>query len=273
VTNVFTDPRYDERVVRLAVGVEPLDAVGVGRLAGPLRAFVEDAPAPLHEWRNWRRGETLDGFLGRLDRHRSGRFSRVYGPGVRAGDIVVRLVEPGARRLVPRRLRVPVAAEAAGTPLSTKVFPVGMFPGAAASLPSRATLVRGRVVTAGNVPVRWVRVEAVDEAGETAGWAHGDDRGEFVLLVGMAAGAVVPAVDPYPVDLTVHATLPAPEPNPADPLRATVDTLWDLPVEPLGAATADQYAGRVPLPGQVSFGPFPHDLPLGRETSIQIQIP
>jgi hypothetical protein len=34
----------------------------------------------------------------------------------------------------------------------------------------------------------------------------------------------------------------------------------------------DPRAGRVLLPGQSSFGPFPHALPLGRETAVQIQI-
>jgi hypothetical protein len=286
VTNLFTDSRYDEWIVRLAVGVEPLDAIGGGRLPGPLRVLVEDAHVPLHRWRNWRPGETLDAFLGRLDRHRSGRYGRVYGPGVRTGEVVLRLVEPGARRLVPRRVGVQIAeeaavlaAETAGTPvpLFSRVFPVGLFPGAAAPLPSRATVVRGRVVTAGAAPVRWVRVVAADAAGDEVGWAHGDDRGEFVLVVTAAAGAVVPADDPLPVSLTVHATLPPPAPDPVDPLRPAVDPLWDLPVEPLpamaGAALDDGYAGRVPLPGQGPFGPFQHDLPLGRETSIQIQIP
>ncbi|SDS77348.1 hypothetical protein [Actinopolymorpha singaporensis] len=290
MTNLFTDVRYDERVVRLAVGVEPLDGLGGGRLTGPLRVLVEDAPAPLHNWRNWRPGETLDGFLGRLDRHRSGRFGRVYGPGFRAGEITLRLVEPSARAVVPRRIGVQIAdeaavltAEAAGTsvPLFTRVFPVGLFPGAAVALPSRATVVRGRVVTAvaggGTMPVRWVRVRAVDADGNDVGWAHGDDRGEFVLFVTGATEAVVPADDPLAVSFTVYATVPPPAPDPADPLRAVVDPLWDLPVEPLpalaGAASDDRYAGRVPLPGQDPFGPFPFDLPLGRETSIQLHIP
>jgi hypothetical protein len=72
-----------------------------------------------------------------------------------------------------------------------------------------------------------------------------------------------------PVELTVSANLPPPAPDPADPLRPVVDPLWDLPVEPLPAFAA----GTAALPGQTDFGPFPHDLPLGRETSVQIQIP
>ena len=52
-----------------------------------------------------------------------------------------------------------------------------------------------------------------------------------------------------------------------------VDPLWDLPAEPLPGAGVGAAAGTAALPGQTDFGPFPHDLPLGRETSVQIQIP
>jgi hypothetical protein len=269
VTNLFTDPRYDERVVRLALGVEPLDAAGGGRLFGPLRVLVEDAPVPLDRWRSWRPGETLDTVLGGLDRHPSGRFGRVYGPRVRTGDVVLRLVEPGGRRFVPRRVGVEILAETAA---GTRIFGVGLHPGAAAPLPGRATVVRGRVVSGGG-PVRWVRVRAVDGLGDEVGWAHGDDRGEFVLPVVPSPDAVVQPDDPMPVELTVFATLPPPAPDPADPLRPVVDPLWDLPVEPLPGAGPGTAAGTTELPGQTDFGPFPHDLPLGRETSVQIQSP
>jgi hypothetical protein len=261
----FTPSRYDERVRRLAVGVEPHDAAGGGRVAGPLWVLVEDAPEPLHRWRLWRPGETLDAFLSRLDRHRSGRFA-LLAPA--PDDLVLRLTEPGGRRLVPRRVRV--------TGDDPRICPIGLFPGATASLPSRATVVRGRVTTGDERPVRWARIQAADDAGDDIGWAHGDDRGEFVLVVGTAGDAVAPADDPFPVSITVTAVVPPPEPDPADPLRPVVDPLWDLPVEPLPAgagADDDTLAGRVALPGQTSFGPFPFDLPLGRETPISITLP
>lgn len=272
MTGRFTPTRYDERVLRLAVGVEPRGAVGGGRIAGPLRVLVEDAPEPLHRWRQWRPGETLDEFLGRLGRHRSGRFVLLGGAGARPGELVLRLTEPGGRGLVPRRVRVTVPAPG-GDP---NRYPVGLFPGASASWPSRATVVRGRVVTAGAAPVRWTRVQAVDDTGEDVGWAHGDDRGEFVLLVTPAEHAVALADDPFPVLITVTAAVPPPAPDPGDPLRPAVDPLWDLPVEPLPAGAGpgdDTLAGRVALPGQTQFGPFPFDLPLGRETSIPIPLP
>jgi hypothetical protein len=209
--------------------------------------------------------------------------------------VVLRIVDSAAgsgplRWIVPRRLRVELADEATVTaadlgpgpphPLWRRVFPVGLFPGAAAPLVSQATVLRGRVtrlVGARRVPVRWTRLSAVDGAGDVVGWAHGDDRGEFVLVVGHSDAAVVPPLDPLPVELTVGAALPPPAPDPLDPLRPVVDPLWDLPVEPLPAnpnpAASDLFAGRVRLPGQTAFGPFPFDVPSGRETSVQIQIP
>jgi hypothetical protein len=161
------------------------------------------------------------------------------------------------------------------------VFPVGLFPGGAAPLTRPVTTVRGRVtrlVGAGTAmaPVRWTRVSAVDDLGAVVGWAHGDDRGEFVLVIGHADNAVIVPDDPLPVALTVGATLPPLAPDLLDPLRAVVDPLWDLPVEPLPAtstpAASARYAGKALLPGQASFGPFPFDLPHGRETSVQILI-
>jgi hypothetical protein len=294
VTNIYLDQRYDERIVRLALGVEPLDAVAGGRTPAPLRVLVEDAPVPLHRWRAWKQGEILDHVLGVLDRHPSGRFGRIYGPGMVGGTVVLRVVDSAVgsgplRWIVPRRLRVELADEATVTaadlgpgpphPLWRRVFPVGLFPGAAAPLASQATVLRGRVtrlVGTSRVPVRWARVSAMD-GDDVVGWAHGDDRGEFVLVVGNADAAVVPPEDPLPVELTVGATLPPPTPDPLDPLRPTVDPLWDLPVEPLPATqdplTSDPLVGRVRLPGQTAFGPFPFNVPLGRETSVQIQIP
>ena len=229
--------------------------------------LVEDAPVPLDRWRTWSRSYTV---LRGLDRHPSGRYGRVYGPGVRVGDVVLRMVEPGGRRFVPRRVGVQIPGEAAP---GQRVFSVGLHPGQAAPLPSRATVIRGRVVTTDGTPVRWVRVSAVDGDGDEVGWAHGDDRGEFVLPVAPSPAAVVQPDDPMPVELTVFATLPRAQPDPADPLRPLVDPLWDLPVEPLPGAGPDIAAGTAALPGQTGFGPFPRNLPLGRETSVQIQIP
>lgn len=268
MTNLFAPPRYDERIDHLLVGVEPRDAVAGGRLPGPLRVLVEDNPVPLHRWRCWRQGETLDTALGGLDLHPSGRFARVEGRTPAGSTLVVRVVEP-LRRIVPRRLTLDLTAQ--------RTFPVGLFPGAGAAVPTGATVVRGRVTrlvdpgTGERAPVRWARVRATDLASPDpaeVGWAHGDDRGEFVLVVGHADTAIVVPPTQRALQLTVGAVLPTPPPDPTDPLRPAVDPLWDLPPEPLAA-----HGGRALLAGQTTFGPFPFTVPLGRETSIEIGIP
>ena len=96
-------------------------------------------------------------------------------------------------------------------------------------------MLRGRVVRSAGaatvVPVRWCRVRARTTSGDDVGWAHGDDRGEFVLVVAPSPDGVLIPSNPLLVQLTVGATLPPPNPDPADPLRPEVDPLWDLPRE------------------------------------------
>jgi hypothetical protein len=304
--NVYTPDRYDERVVHLALGIEPRDATSDRRIDGPLDVRLEEYPAPVHLWRAWQTGETLTGFLPRLQRHRSGRFARCYHEGIPA-TVDVRLAEPGrigatqvaglGRRFVPRRGRFTVASDATvlaaeadpATPpvaLWLRVFPLTLFPGPGAHLPARATVLRGRVTmtvdaaTGATAPVRWCRVRARNAAGADVGWAHGDDRGEFVLVAGQTETDLVVPVDPLPVTLTIGATVPPPLPDPADPLLATIDPLWDLPIESITAsadpANESTITGRRFLPEHALVSPLnppqPIDLPLGRETSVEIRI-
>ena len=65
------------------------------------------------------------------------------------------------------------------------------------------------------------------------GLAHGDDRGEFVLVLGALPKEIYVLPNPdLALELTVEA---APEPAPTDPVRSPLksrtDPLWDLPVE------------------------------------------
>jgi hypothetical protein len=171
-------------------------------------------------------------------------------------SVVVRLVEPApgaARRVVPRRLTLDLTER--------QTFAAHLFPGAGASLPTGATVVRGRVTrldpgTGGAVPVRWARVRATGPAGADAelGWAHGDDRGEFVLVLDAAARAL---------RLTVGAVTGPPPP----PAAALSDPLLDLPPEPPAA-----HHGRAFLTGQTPFGPFAVTVPPGRESAIEIVV-
>jgi hypothetical protein len=303
--NVYVPARYDERVVHLALGVSPLDADSGSRLPDGVDVRIERFPRPVDQWRPWRPGETLTGALPRMPRHRSGRFALLYGEDVPT-SVTFRVVDdavlgatrvPGlGRRIVPRRVRVTIADEATVLaaeadpatpphPLWQRMVPLSCFPGAAAPISSRSTVLRGRVVrldaTTGDlVPVRWARVQATDAAGDDLGWAHGDDRGEFALVVRPSPNDVVVPVDPTPATLTVGVILPPAAPDPADPTLARVDPLWDLPVETLTLAadptTQSSLTGRRFLPGQSVLSPLspsnPIELPHGRETSVVIRI-
>ncbi len=306
--NVYTPARYDERVFHLALGVEPRDGNSGQRLVSSVDVRLERFPRPVDQWRAWRPGETLTALLARMHRHRSGRFVRRYdedSTGIPA-QVALRIVDDRragrlrvageGRTIVPRRVSVDVAAEAVVLaaeadpatpphPLWRRVFPLACFPGADAPLPSRATVMRGRVVradplTGDLVPVRWTRVRARDANGDDVGWAHGDDRGEFLLVVAPAPGGVAVAGDPLPVSLVVGAVLPPPTPDPSDPLLAKIDPLWDLTVEVVVASPAPHLApwvnGRRFLPQHSQLVPLdppqPIALPVGQETSVTVRI-
>ncbi|TDW77126.1 hypothetical protein [Kribbella pratensis] len=291
--NLFTPPEYDEALCRLAIGVELVDALdalptyGGGRYQRNAAVLDERHPSPLHQWRRWAAGQTLNDVLAGLDRHRSGRFAHLYGtaPDPHDENLTVRIVEPRAstgRYLVPRRLRLRLyddpVPDPPPDPGNQRIFRVGMFPGAGAYPSSGSTVLRGRVVRPGADgelhPVRWVRVVARDTL-DDLGWAHGDDRGEFVLILGSPAGAGTMPVDPLPVELTLTLP-PAVTADPADVLLKVVDPLWDLPVQTAIAtddpSTDPVLTGRGPWPG-TPFGPFAAPVPLGRESTVTIQLP
>jgi hypothetical protein len=299
--NVHTPSRYDERITHLALGIEPRSAIAGSRLGDGVDIRWERHPRPVDRWRRWRPGDTLTAALPRLDRHPSGRFARRYDQPI-ATEMDVRIVDDDrngsmrvsgrGRRIVPRRLRIAIADEqtvldAEADPSTPphdawrRMFPVACFPGSAADLASGSTVLRGTLRhDRGDgvlVPVRWARVRAATLAGVEVGWAHGDDRGEFVLVVPAADAVNVPA-DPLLVRLTVGAALPPPTPDPADPLLSAIDPLWDLPREPVVAApdpdTEPTMNGRRFLAEHTQFSPLvpPIALQHGRQTSVEIQI-
>jgi hypothetical protein len=301
--NVYTPSRYDERVIHLALGIEPRSAVVGSRLDGGVDVRWERYPRPVASWRRWYPGDTLTAALPRLDRHPSGRFARRYDQSI-ATEMDVRVVDddhhgrirvPGrGRRIVPRRLRITIADEqtvldAEADPATPphdawrRMFPVACFAGSAADLPSGSTVLRGTLRRDRGdgtlVPVKWARVRADTVAGAEVGWAHGDDRGEFVLVVPATDGINL-AADPMLVRLTVGAALPPPTPDPADPLLHEVDPLWDLPLEPVVAspdpANEPTLNGRRFLLEHTQLSPLSPVTPIplhhGRQTSVVIQI-
>ena len=302
--NVYTPVRYDERVLHLALGVEPRSAIAEARLDSGVDVRWESHPSPVDRWRSWRAGETLTAALPRLQRHPSGRFARRYDEGVRP-VMDLRIVDddrsggvrrPGhGRRIVPRRLRVTIASEqvvlAADAdpatpphPVWRRVLPAACYPGAAADLPSGATVLRGRIIRDDGsgvlVPLRWARVRATTPAGVEVAWAHGDDRGEFVLVVQPAMDAVGMPADPLLVRLTVGVQLPPPVPDPLDPFLTEIDPLWDLPLETVVPSptpySEPTLTGRRFLPEHAVVSPLnpvtPVPLPHGRTTSVVVRI-
>lgn len=174
------------------------------------------------------------------------------------------------RTFVPRRLSL-TPVQAAGIPSATtdNMRQAWLWPGAAYPLPGKASAVRGRVrrgpSPAAAQPVPWARLVftrpnpgPANFPGEVKlGFAHGDDRGEFLAVFGadaVAGGAALPPA------VNLHAWVflpPAAGFDPADPLAS-------LPLEVAGAAALnDVLRGTELPPGYLQRGPIALSLPLG----------
>jgi hypothetical protein len=248
--NVYLPAEWAERVSRLRLGVDPVDALNPGQTAGApgstLAVLVEKVPLP-HPLPP--HPDDTVGLPG-LRRGRSGRFALRFGtPATDAVPrIAIRIVDP-AERFVPRRLSVPVpdlaavlAADDRPAKPSRTLRPV-LFPGSGRLLPPGTTAMLGRAVWAvpAGEPVAWARIEAGLAGSGVVTWrAQADRRGEFVLVVGQlprpAATSTTGVVD---VDVTVFGRRPPAPAVPVDsPTRSRADPLWLLPVEPVGALDA-----------------------------------
>jgi hypothetical protein len=249
--NIFLPSVFDERIHRLALGLEPHDAVSDGRIARPV--VVEQEAAA---------GRT------QLRRHGSGRFILLYEPVVK-GPVAVRLV-PRNRRYVPRRMSFDISSEQAvlfaeragnGVPALRRSWRPLLFPGATYDLAGSATTIRGRVVHLG-APIRWTRVVAALN-GAVIGRAHGDDRGEFLLVLGITdnLGDLPPELT---VTIRVYGRVPALPVDPADPLG-------DLEPEIAAAAgMVDRVSLGTQLPNNYGLLAERDDVlvPFGRLTSV-----
>jgi len=276
--NQVLDERYLESITRLAVGIEPTDAVRAAPIGFGVTVAVDGVPLrpafsaldPNIPW--WEPQDVLP----RIRRNDACRHLFVFrvdpahpavvrvrdpagrGPALSIEDpLDVRIWDP-TRRFVARRLRMGLPA----LPQKGRVVRPALFPGAAYDLPAGAVACRGLVVRDGE-PMPWARVEARRGAG-VVGHAHGDDRGEFLLLLGGAA--VSAAALQFPIRLDVVVFGPKVKPAPATTPAAKADPLGDLPLEevPAGSAGDAVLAGTTGLPGyrasaggavQVEFGP------------------
>ncbi|MER5728125.1 hypothetical protein ABT084_07155 [Streptomyces sp. NPDC002138] len=218
---------------RLALAVRPLDA-HTRAPAGPgLRVGWESGRVP-----GRRTGQ--DGRVRSLERHEPAGFVLRYGvsgtPGEVGAAVSVRIDDP-ARRWIPRRFAVPLwtraeLADADATPptaphvrADARLLLPWMVPGPAYPLPQGMTGIRLRVTRPGPspTPVRWPRVEAFGPGGVLVGWAHGDEHGQVLLLIGGDAPLPFPPPPRFDVALRTHAPDAGPPPPPgSDPLAGLV---------------------------------------------------
>jgi hypothetical protein len=239
-----------EAVHRLALAVAPADALTRGPLPSPVQIGRE---VRRHPPRRRRPGDAADPLSVRFDvgldqrgtvgilRHRIDLPLPPAGPDV--ADMVLRLYDP-ARRYVSRRLRVPVWSRrrveavddeppAAAVTAEQRAVRPWLFPGAAYEPAGGTTAVLGRVVRADGAPVPWPRVRAVaplpPPLREVLGSAHGDDRGEFLLVI-RTTGTLPP---PWPrlLDVTFQLWVPGPPPTPPPDPPIQGDPLATLAIE------------------------------------------
>jgi hypothetical protein len=267
------------RTVRLALGLEVVDAVRGDPADVEVRWENVPRPVPPATTADWPSPYDVGLDLPRLSRGlRPGRFRIAYTPEDRPPRVPVpparlRICDPH-RRYVPRRLQVPfpnLAAvlseeQASGRP-AWRGRTVRVFPGAAFRCEGASTGIRGRAVDAAGVPLRWVRALATHPArGTVLGYAHGDDRGEFLLLLSTPPSTLEdPGGLTFTVDVTVAARPPgAPMPSPltqppeADPLGDLVRELLPAPGLPdavsSGATTPAGFTRTVTTAVTVTLG-------------------
>jgi hypothetical protein len=225
--NEVLSSRWDERIQRLGLGIEPRDAVRECRIGFPVEVRRDGAPIPVPRRLRPRRvapWEPLDARKG-LRRRRSCRFAVMAGEDA-PDPLPLRLLD-ATQRFVPRRLAFAVAPG--------RVCRPALFPGAAYDVPSGAMGLRGRV-RRGADPVRWARVEATRTGDHrVVGRAHADAWGEFVLLLGPGTATGAALALPLSVRVTAYGPDTAPVPEEED----AADPFWDLPLETVPLAEDD----------------------------------
>lgn len=244
--NEFLPARFVERVERLVLGIEPTDAQRGARIA--VEVALDGPPYPPG-------ASARDDVIGAADpigalrgilRHNSCRHALLYTPGA-TSPVTIRIYDR-ARRFVPRRIRYSTPADIRVTAPPSRARRPALFPGAAYDVSPGATGLRGRVTwnqsAVNEAPVRWARVEAAVN-GQIVGRAHGDDRGEFLLLLGSEAGGLGDLPSPLIADVTVFGT-------PAPVAVLSNDPLGDMPIEVLAGDPDDISPGEVRPIGYVA---------------------
>jgi hypothetical protein len=239
---------------RLALGLELFDAARGGRVGPDLRVTFDELARGLARPPLRRHNSGLYALL--LDPTTPAEVTlRVFDagrrpPSRRDPDLVVYDARYDRRRFVPRRFTVPLPGEADRDDdpwVDGRARRPFLFPGAGYDVPDTATGVRGsvfRLLDAGtpnerNEPVRWVRVEATAPGDDlVVAWAHGDDRGEFLLLLPPLPAPLGDPGDPIEYRLKVFGGA-LPPPTDAQRRALALDALADLPVERFADPGAD----------------------------------
>ena len=192
---ILTDLGPAQVLHRLALGVEVVDVVSRRLAAEQLRVGREVSTLTLPDRfdRSWPcLGLPSSGFGRFRLRHLPSGQDPSALPDLPA-TLTVRVDDP-SRRFVPRRFRerlwtrqevaAPDARPPGGAylPARARLLRPWLLPGSAYPLARGVTALRGRVVRAGS-PVRWPRVLAIGPGNAVVGWAHGDERGEVLLVV------------------------------------------------------------------------------------------
>lgn len=254
------DLRLDETVEvsrvghRLALGVQWIDALTQLPIEAPAGAALLNDLEAIGTRPIVQRFEAHS--QGRQAIRHAGRYRKLLDHTVSEGDplahavrafgardprLAVYATSQDPRRYVPRRVAfTPVLASGVPPASIVNTRTAWLWPGAAYPLPSRSTGLRGcirREVSPGvNASVPWARV-IVTRAGagpasfaaeSQIGWAHSDDRGEFLLVLGNGAISGTAAL-PAALGLNVWVFLP-----PALPAFDAADPLASLPLESAG---------------------------------------
>ena len=174
------------------------------------------------------------------------------------------------RRFVPRSLSLtPVQTHGLPSRSAANIRTALLWPGANYPLGGSSTAVRGRIrrgpAPGTQQPVAWARVVITRPSGpphfatETQlGWAHGDDRGEFLVVLGPGA---VPGGANLPASLALRVWVFLP---PTDAFDAT-KPLASLPLEVGGQAASNAVLDGKQVPAAyLRQGPVDISLPMGR---------
>jgi hypothetical protein len=236
---------------RLALGIEPIDAIFAGRVTRAIHVDIERPGEPpiRSDAEGFRRLAGRD--RAPMSRNDSGRHAMLL-RGELGSSVRLRLYDRH-RRWVPRRIEVPLPAASDDSTKGRIRRPV-LFPGVAWDLPGGSTTLRGCVrVGANKTPVRWAWLEVRRPGGsEIVLRTRADDRGEFLLLVGPTTVLDIELDATFELDVRAFGI-----PSPSKPPAGEPDPLWDLPLETLSApGTADDpiAEGRPNLPTQLPTG-------------------